>query len=733
MKVQDKSVKRTGNLSGRVINMKFDEKGQAKLAHVLVNLYSDGPSAVIREYAANGRDSHVMAGVDRPIEITLPTPRKPEFIVRDFGTGMSLEDIEEIYSKYGGSTKDQSDDFIGSYGLGCKSALSISPSFTINSNKDGVKTVAVISRESGTLGRIDIIVHTETDEENGVTVNIPVQEKYDDFAAKADNVFLTWAPGTVLVNGQPPAFSMYDKEKFLAVSDVFHVGYDKYQRGTFVNMGGIAYPIDWNQLSTLMDMAFRKSGTKFDDVMDSLVVMTVPIGAVELVPSREAVRWTKVSTGAVVDAMIAGSKALKDSIQQKIEALTDPMGIFEPEIRNLFKSFRHTIKSGGITWNGHDFPLSDISFEDIISKNKGTSLTTYDTGAVFYGRKKHYGSGFSFGFRSDYQYFDDGDSHYIFVDARNSTLTHADVIKHVMNFSDAKNIKSRRIIFNFIRTDIIEKNFWLKTVLEGKRKNIVLIKPEELIDVSKEHQREKARLARLARKDVATVYDVLVPDPKSDDDAYSHKETQAVIPSIEKLLKDNPTYELFVEDKIYNISHNDYRNSQDYFLPDNAVVIMLRGTRTTQAFASRNTDLKFRTDLKVVIGEEVGKRIGGITLEHYFRNSYVDHTSDKLFKLYDLPSGFLRTVIEPLDYTEKRNLMKHSILLHHLKEIRNVEEIKLPLIENVAKAEAIAAEGALFFEGESIWMQEDRSERYIAQMKKYLHGISADVDSIAYS
>lgn len=732
MKVQDKSVHRSGNLSGKVINMKFDEKGQAKLAHVLVNLYSDGPSAVIREYAANGRDSHVAAGVNRPIEVTLPTALRPEFIVRDFGTGMSLDDIEEIYSKYGGSTKDQSDDFIGSYGLGCKSALSISPSFTINSNKDGIKTVAVISRESGTLGRIDIIVHTDTDEPNGVTVNIPIQEKYDDFAYKAANVFLTWAPGTVLVNGQTPATSMYDKEKFFAVSDVFHVGYDKNKSATFVNMGGIAYPVDWNQLNALVDMASRKGGINFRDFTNGIVVITVPIGEVELVPSREAVRWTRISTNTVVDAMIAGSNALKASIQGKIDALTDPMGIFSTEIRSLFQSFRHTIQNGGITFNGHSFPNADISFEDVISKSQGTSLTTYDTGSVFYGRKRHYGSGFSFGFRNDYTHFDDGKSSYIFVDARKSTLTHDDVSKHVVNYADAKNMPSSRITFNFIRTNIVETNFWLKTVLASDRKNIVFTTPEELIEVSKAHQKEKARLARLARKDIATKYDVLVPNTKSENE-YSHRETQGMLPSIEKILKDNPTYELFVEDKIYNVSHSDYRNSQDYFLPANAVVIMLRGTRTSQAFASRNTDLKFRTDLKTVIGEEVGKRISGITLEHYFRNSYVDHTSDKLFKAYDLPSGFLRTVLEPLDYAEQRKLQKHSTLLHHLNQIRNVEEIILPKIANVVKSEAIAAEAALFFEGDSLWHQEDRSDSYKAQMKKYLHGASATVDSIAYS
>ena len=733
MKVQDKSVHRSGNLSGKVINMKFDEKGQAKLAHVLVNLYSDGPSAVIREYAANGRDSHVAAGIVRPIEISLPHAQRPEFIVRDFGTGMSLEDIEEIYSKYGGSTKDQSDDFIGSYGLGCKSALSISPSFTINSVKNGEKTVAVISRESGTLGRIDIIVHTSTTEENGVTISIPVQEKYQEFAEKAQNVFLTWAPGTVLIDGRAPAISMYDTDMFYHVTDVCHVSHRGNRwDGAFVNMGGIAYPIDRNQLGVLINMVWTKTQINLDDLLSGQLILTVPIGAVELVPSREAVRWTRTSTSAVVDALIAGANALKASLQERMDRIKDPIEVFSPEMRNIYKTFSGTIRNGGITWKGQSLPMRDISFSDVTRKNEGLELTDYNTGTTFHVRHKGYGSGLNFGLSSTYQHFNDGGSHYIFVDARKSTIPHAEVLKNAINFIDANDIKKARTILNYIRDDIMETNFWLKTVLDAKLDNFTMTTPEEVLEVSKEYRKEKARLARLARKDTTTQYSVIVPTGDKSGE-YRHKEITVVMSSIEKHLKDNPTHELFVEDSIYNVSYNEYGNSRDYFLPENAVVIALRGTRTTQAFASRNPDLKFRTDLTTVIAEEVAKRISEIKLEDYFRNAHVDSPTSNFNKAFKVPKGFLRTVIEPLDYFEQRKLSESNLVLHHLKEIRNIEEIKLPKIDNVTKSEKILAEAALLFEGESMWVMEDRSDAFKAQMRKYIQSIAKNVDAIAYS
>src|SRR5688572_9715845 len=68
-------------------------------------LYSDVTTAIIREYSTNAYDAHVMAGVSDPIEVTLPSMMSPEFIIRDHGVGMSLEDFRQIYTRFGISNK----------------------------------------------------------------------------------------------------------------------------------------------------------------------------------------------------------------------------------------------------------------------------------------------------------------------------------------------------------------------------------------------------------------------------------------------------------------------------------------------------------------------------------------------------------------------------------------------------------------------------------------------------
>lgn len=68
---------RKGNLSGETIAMSVDTASMAHVLSVLTDLYSDPTLAVIREYSTNALDSHVEAGVKRPIDVSLPNAMTP--------------------------------------------------------------------------------------------------------------------------------------------------------------------------------------------------------------------------------------------------------------------------------------------------------------------------------------------------------------------------------------------------------------------------------------------------------------------------------------------------------------------------------------------------------------------------------------------------------------------------------------------------------------------------------
>src|SRR3954462_183715 len=141
MKAEARVLDVTSTLEGEKIAMGISKENMGMVMTILTDLYSNPVLAVIREYSTNALDAQIEAGVDRPIEVTLPGPLSPFFKVRDYGDGLNEDDIRDIYSQYGTSTKRASNDVVGMLGLGCKSALTYTDQFTVTGIKNGVMTM----------------------------------------------------------------------------------------------------------------------------------------------------------------------------------------------------------------------------------------------------------------------------------------------------------------------------------------------------------------------------------------------------------------------------------------------------------------------------------------------------------------------------------------------------------------------------------------------------------------
>ena len=64
-------------------------------------LYSDKVGSIIRELACNAVDSHRLSGNKaKPFQVFLPCLSNPKFCIRDFGTGLSPEQIEAVYTSF---------------------------------------------------------------------------------------------------------------------------------------------------------------------------------------------------------------------------------------------------------------------------------------------------------------------------------------------------------------------------------------------------------------------------------------------------------------------------------------------------------------------------------------------------------------------------------------------------------------------------------------------------------
>lgn len=347
----DKIVRHRGDLEPvESVAMTIDQTALAHIMSVLTDLYSDPPLAVIREYSTNAYDSHRAAGITDPIEIELPSSLRPTFVIRDHGVGMSLETIRDQFSKYGFSSKRDSNDEVGILGLGCKSGLTYTNSFTLVSVKDGTKVVVLVTRDDHGVGVLQIQSVTDTTDRNGVEIQIPVSNPAQ-FTQKANDFFRFWEKGSVLVNGNAPKSIFDDPNAMVLDEDVIILPQRNYQNRDagigsqiscdYIIMGNIAYPAE-RRLT-------------YNAVMGGhFVIARVDVGEIDFTPSRESLHYSKhtLKTVEFVNAFV--KKNLHAKAQTEVDAQKDRWA----SAREALK-WQSTLPGGTtLTYKGEKIPMS---------------------------------------------------------------------------------------------------------------------------------------------------------------------------------------------------------------------------------------------------------------------------------------------------------------------------------------------------------------------------------------
>jgi hypothetical protein len=340
MKPNTQVITTHSTIGGQTKAMGLDTTAMAHILSVLTNLYADPIMAVIREYSTNGLDAAREAGSAEPIKVTLPTSLAPTLTIQDFGIGMTTDTILDHYSLYGRSDKRESNDVVGMLGLGCKSGLTYSNTFTITSVRNGVRTVAVASKGTDGIGQIEIVDTASTSERNGTTITIPVKSQdVITFRNKAGTFYSYWTPGTVIVDGSVPALCYSDWTKAGSV-DAWYKPDRSYDSEKIVLMGNVPY---------------RVKSTLLDDFNGARLVIAANIGDVSFAPSREELMYDKRTT----DFLARKVKEIKSVIQTEIDAqlanAADAPTAWKMRKNNEGFSFLK-----GVKWDWNGVPIPEV-------------------------------------------------------------------------------------------------------------------------------------------------------------------------------------------------------------------------------------------------------------------------------------------------------------------------------------------------------------------------------------
>jgi len=138
------------------------------------NVYNNVILAPIREWSTNAIDACISAGIAPHFDVQLPTVSDPTFAVRDYGTGLPEQDLIGLFTVLGASTKRNSNEYNGTFGIGRLSALAYSTSFTVESYYQGVHYAYLISIKDGKPVYLKLS-ETPSSDPNGLRLSLAVQ------------------------------------------------------------------------------------------------------------------------------------------------------------------------------------------------------------------------------------------------------------------------------------------------------------------------------------------------------------------------------------------------------------------------------------------------------------------------------------------------------------------------------------------------------------------------------
>ena len=329
--------------------MGMDAAGMHQASYFMRDkIYTNKILAVVREYSCNAIDEHIKYDIKQPVDIGIRQEGSDTvFFVRDFAKGLNESDIRQIFGMYFRSTKSDTNNVIGGFGIGSKAGHCYGDTFFVASHFGGIKstyTCMLGGGEKGVpVGHIYKIDECPTDE-SGLEVSMPIKKtdvfnfnfEIQNFVKKSPfNIRYTRLDKTECF----PYTSVLEKDvdgfKFRLVL-LDNADYSQSQKTILIQMGGVTYEKRDLDLLTIRP--------------DHCLIVDVPIGSMTIPISRESFEHTP-------------------SNNQVIE-----------EIQSIL-----------LKWEKEDLAqFKDVSLLDLI-KDQLSDLTDnqYSQGEVFCARKKH--------------------------------------------------------------------------------------------------------------------------------------------------------------------------------------------------------------------------------------------------------------------------------------------------------------------------------------------------------
>jgi len=295
------------------------------------NLYSDIRGSIIREICSNVIDSHTEAGKPDAIgEVEWIDYNRllgvdAQLIIRDFGVGLSQERMTTIYGNYLSSTKRDSNDAIGGFGLGSKVPFAYTDSFFVKTVYNGIEYKYLCYVDESQLGAISLLEQSATTRQNGTEIIIPVKNAGDKSRFEvAIKTQLAYFKNFRYINIQGPETKVTFENEDCVVSTGHPI------ENLHIVLGNVTYPIDCAAIgitSYSLDYNGCYVGLKFK------------IGELQPTLSREGLFWNEVVKQKVLKKLERAKACIRKEIEKELDSEKDYAKWYVSVVTRKVKNF----------------------------------------------------------------------------------------------------------------------------------------------------------------------------------------------------------------------------------------------------------------------------------------------------------------------------------------------------------------------------------------------------------
>lgn len=272
-------------------------KGSVEMSEMMFKILTSGIyknkiRSLIRELSTNAIDSHVMNNnLETPVDVKIPTALDPQFVIRDYGTGLSNEMVGKCFGCFGYSTKRDSNEVNGQFGVGSKVPFAYTQSFVLTSFFNGMKTIFNLFLAEDGIPRITKIFEEVSDEPSGIEIKISVfHEDFSDFYEEAKYVYSAFTKGKFNIKGIDNIQTLENNIEW--IND--KIGYLK-ERGMFyekfyVVQENVVYPLDYTKTKEILERVGINSDYNFGSLP---ILIFIKNGQMSYNVSRETIEDTR--------------------------------------------------------------------------------------------------------------------------------------------------------------------------------------------------------------------------------------------------------------------------------------------------------------------------------------------------------------------------------------------------------------------------------------------------------